>query len=127
MARIWADAESAMDDEPGKVWCVATVRAGGRRVAAAWAAAYETEEHGQRVLKCCDNYEHPDWRGRGLYGLAYAWRHATVLVPSGLPAVTYVFAQPVAKDEADGWVVTDEGDSADGHHWYEMRRDPPTA
>lgn len=127
MARIWADSESTMPEESGKVWCVAAVWAGGHRHAGAWCAAYETVDDGEPTLKCCDSYEL--LRGRGLYAAVYAHRHREVVLPAatrGLPALTYVFAQPLPLHLADGWHVTDEGDSAEPgiepHRWYELRR-----
>jgi len=102
LARMWADAESRLDERAGKLWCVATVRYGGRWVAAAWAAAYVDGD----TLRCCNNYERPGWRGRDLYRLAYDRRHTTVVDPSSLAGLTYVFAQPKRRHERDGWRVT---------------------
>ena len=55
-----------------------------------------------------------------------AQRHRTIVVSSPLPCVTYVFSDPVRLHLADGWRITDEGDShepdAPSHHWYELRR-----
>jgi hypothetical protein len=127
LAQMWADAESRLDEEPGKSWCIAMVEVDGRQVAAAWAAAVEVEhQSGVRMLRCCNNYERPGYRGRGLYALAYAHRHATVVRPSGMPAITWIFDQPRALHERDGWVVTDVGISREPdiepHRWFEMRR-----
>lgn len=125
MATVWSDSESRMPESSGKVWYVAVV--GG--VPAAWCAA-ETVDG---VLRCTDSYERHGYRGHGLYAAVYAYRHLdAVLVAEreGMPAVTYVFAEPLALHLADGWVVTAEGDSAEldapAHHWFELRRPADT-
>lgn len=120
LARMWADAEATPDElaAPGTTWVIATVHAGDHRVAAAWAGAIEEGE----TLKPVCSYEVPAWRGHGLYARAYAERHRTIVEPWPGPAVTYVFADPLALHLADGWTATGEGDSEHGHHWYELRR-----
>jgi hypothetical protein len=124
LAQMWADAEADRGElvAPGTTWVIAAVHAGGRRHPAAWAGATVIEEDGQQVLKLVCSYEVPAWRGRGLYALAYAERHRTIVEPWSGPAVTYIFAQPLALHLADGWTVTGEGISNDGHAWYELRR-----
>ncbi|GAA2360730.1 hypothetical protein Cme02nite_38010 [Catellatospora methionotrophica] len=123
LRQMWLDAESELDEQPGKLWCVSVVD--GR--AGAWAAA--VEDCG--VLRCCNSYEVPAYRGRGLYAAAYAHRHATIVAPSTLPAITYVYDQPLPLHLADGWAVTASGTSTvsepdgDGrfeHRWHAMRR-----
>lgn len=124
LAHMWGDAEHRLEERPGKVWTVCAVRSEGRWVPAAWAASIAEDA----MLRCGDNYEHPAWRGKGLYAAAYTYRHTTVVAPSALPAVTYLFAQPIALHEADGWyrsgahgVSTEAGEP---HEWWELRRDP---
>ncbi|GGM27305.1 hypothetical protein GCM10011608_10080 [Micromonospora sonchi] len=127
LARMWADAEHRLDEPPGKTWTVATVLYDGRWIPAAWAACIEQDG----LLRCCDNYEHPGWRGHGLYAAAYRHRHATIVAPSRLPAITYLFAQPIPLHEADGWYRTGVRgiSTAAGveHEWWEMRREPTGA
>ncbi|MEU7822938.1 hypothetical protein [Catellatospora sp. NPDC049133] len=130
LEQMWRDAETPrLDEKPGKTWCVATVHHGGRRIAAAWAAAIEEEHEGQRILRCSDSYDVPAWRGRSLYTLAYAWRHATIVVPTGLPARTFVYAQPKVLHDRDGWTVVNSDTShepgLDPHEWFEMWWYPP--
>ncbi|TDC63868.1 hypothetical protein E1258_09485 [Micromonospora sp. KC207] len=120
VARLWADAESTPDelDRPGTVWCVALV--GG--APAAWCAATPDGA----ALRAHSNYEHPHHRGQGLYEAVYARRHRDVVQPARLPAVTYLFAQPIPLHEADGWQRTGvEGPGeVDGNWWWELSRDP---
>jgi hypothetical protein len=119
---MWWDAESRLDETPGKRWVIAVVDDMGRSVAAAWAAAVTVD--GQ--LKCCNNYERREYRGRGLYAAAYEHRHRIIVEPSELPCVTYIFREPLQLHLDDEWRVTGEGDSvvpdAPPHHWYELRR-----
>ena len=116
-AEMQADAEHTLDERPGKLWCVVLVG----DVPAAWCAVQIQDG----VLRCSDNYERRGvGRERGLYTEAYRHRHNTIVAPSGLPAVTYLFAQPIARHEADGWYRTGlAGVSDDGHEWSELRRD----
>lgn len=126
MRQVWEDSESRVPEEPGKVWCIAAVDG----VAAAWAAAYETEMDGRPVLRCVDSYERPGpGRELSLYAAAYALRHQALVLPAadrGVPALTYIFAKPLRLHLADGWQVTDEDDShepdAPSHHWFELWR-----
>ncbi|MFG1846788.1 hypothetical protein [Micromonospora carbonacea] len=120
VGRMWVDAESTPDelDQPGTVWSVVLVDG----APAAWCAA--TPDAG--ALRAHSNYEHPRHRGRGLYAAAYAQRHRDVIRTSGVPAVTYLFAQPIPLHEADGWHRTSaQGPGeVDGHWWWELRRIP---
>lgn len=133
LTRMWADAESRLDEHPDKIWAVAMITNDHirRPVAAAWAAAIEIDHQGQRMLRCCNNYEVPRWRGRGLYELVYRHRHDHIIAGSPLPAITWIFDQPRALHQADGWAVTGTGISRlpniDEHPWYEMRRAPSAA
>lgn len=131
LRQMWLDAESELDEADGKLWCVATVNVDGRWVAGAWAAAITEQVDGQMTLRCCNSYEVPAYRGRGLYAAAYAHRHATIVAPWTGPALTYVYDQPLPLHLADGWRVTASGvstvDEPDGdggteHRWHEMRR-----
>jgi hypothetical protein len=112
----WADAESEADDDASYV----VVYAAGR-VPTAW-AGFKVEGG---VLRCVDNYERRGYRGRGLYECAYRWRHERVVVPLQLPAETYLFPEPIALHEADGW-VRDPGCSGVStvtgveHHWQRL-------
>lgn len=131
LEQMWHDAESRLDEEDGKIWAVATVHHEGRWVAAAWAAAVEREEDGQPYLLCCNSYEVPAWRGKGLYAKAFAHRQRHVVVARGLPARTFIFDQPRGLHEAVGWKVVDKGVSwepgLDPHPWFEMRWTPSGA
>lgn len=123
LATMWQEAESRLNEVPGKRWTVAVAERDGRpAAAAAWAAALVVDGE----LRCCNNYERPGFRGRGLYEAAYRVRHDTIVARCGLPAVTYVFEQPLALHLADGWRVTDEGVSSEpevpAHRWVELRR-----
>lgn len=122
LAVMLSEAESRLDEEPGKQWFVAAVQQGDRWVAGAWACAVVRDG----LLWCCNNYERPGFRGNGLYGLAYDLRHAVLVESCGLPAVTYIFVDPLQRHLDDGWRVTGEGDSnepwAPSHHWFELRR-----
>jgi hypothetical protein len=119
LADMWRDAEHLLDEHPGKRWTVVSV--GGMPVA--WAAATVVDADGH-LLRCSDNYER---RGIGrvahLYRLAYRRRHETIVAPAGLPALTYLFAEPIPLHEADGWVRTGLTGTSDlGHQWWELRR-----
>lgn len=117
---MWDDAESRPEelDVPGTTWIVVVTEVGEP---AAWCAA--RIENG--ILKCHSNYEVRKYRGRGLYELAYRQRHRDVVLPAGVPAVTYLFEQPIDLHKADGWRLT--GDDGPGeiprHRWWELRRD----
>lgn len=118
VAAMWADAECRPEelDVPGTSWTVAL----DEGVPAAWCAARVVDG----VLKCHSNYEVRAFRGRGFYEAAYRVRHAGVVVPGGRAAVTYLFAQPVALHEADGWCRTGVSGVGEvgGHRWWELRR-----
>jgi hypothetical protein len=115
-------AESCPDelDRPGTWWTVAIVDG----APAAWCAA--RVDAGE--LRCHSNYEHPGYRGHGLYAAAYRERHDTVVEPSNLAAVTYLFSQPIGLHESDGWYRTGVSgvstDASQAHEWWELRRDP---
>lgn len=121
LRQMWLDAESALDEAPGKQWVVAVVD--GR--AGAWAAAYVKDG----TLHCVNSYEVV--RGRGLYAAAYRHRHDTIVAPWTGLAVTYVYDQPLPLHLADGWRLVQSGvstvDEPDGdgkteHRWHELRR-----
>lgn len=120
--QMWADAESRPDemDVPGTHWSVALAKDNDQWVPAAWCAA---RVEGCTLKGFC-NYEVPRFRERGHYETAYRERHHAVILPNGLPAVTYLFTQPVGLHEADGWQRTGrEGPGElDGHWWWELRR-----
>lgn len=123
VGRMWADAESRPDelDVPGTWWTVVVVDG----APAAWCAA----RLDGGVLKCHSNYEHPAHRGRGLYAAAYRERHQTVVATAAVPAVTYLFRQPIPLHEADGWYRTGlegPGELPD-HWWWQLRREPAAA
>lgn len=129
--QMWRDAEHRFTEHPDKIWSMALVRGGGRWVPAAWAAAQVVDGW----LSCTDNYERPGFRGPdlgrigwGLYPEAYAYRHATVVTPSRLPARTFIFDQPCVLHEQDGWMYTGvtatSHEAGTPHDWWEMRRDP---
>ncbi len=129
LQQMWLDAESELDEEPGKQWAIATVFHRGQWVAAAWAAAVEREHEGQTILHCCNNYEVPAFRGKGLYRQAMAHRQTAVVQRRGLPARTFIFDQPRALHQALGWHVVDSGvsqlDGVPTHVWFEMWWTPP--
>lgn len=119
-ADMWRDAEHDLQEQPDKRWTIVVVN--GAPVA--WAAATIEDQDGQRVLRCSDNYERRGiGRVAGLYRVAYRHRHQRIVAPSGLPGLTYLFEQPIALHEADGWVRTGATDLSDaGHRWWELRR-----
>lgn len=129
-AQMWADAEHEFVEHPDKRWTFACVLRGrgaaGRWEPAAWCASRVEARDGERVLVCSDNYERRgDGRALGLYRDAYQRRHADVVARTRLPALTYLFAQPLGLHEADGWYRTGvHGTSDHGHRWWELRRDP---
>ena len=116
---MWEDAESRPGelDEPGTSWTVALVAG----EPAAWCAARVLDDG---TLKCHSNYEVRAHRGLGLYEAAYRARHTNVVEWSGRPAVTYLFEQPIALHEADGWLRTGVSGPGEleGHTWWELRR-----
>jgi hypothetical protein len=121
----WNDAESTVDDPAGASYLVAVE--GGEPVA--WAGYIVDGD----TLRCCNNYVR---RGRNpdLYARVYAARHDLVVTRLGLPAVTYLFAQPIGLHKADGW-VEDTGPDAHGvsrahpdgedHPWWRLLWTPP--
>ncbi len=119
-AQMWADAEHVLTEQLGKLWTVVSVQRAGRWEPQAWAAARVDAG----VLRCTDNYERRGpGRDHGLYRVAYAHRHHTIVYPCRLPALTYLFAEPIALHEADGWRRTgNAGVSDHGHHWWELLR-----
>lgn len=126
MARMWRDAESRLDEQPGKLWWVAVPR-WGPRIAMAWCAAVlEDDPTGAGVVwRCCNSYDRPPWRWLRLYPTVYRARHGEV---ADLPAYTFVYVQPLPLHLADGWRIVGEGDSnepdAPPHHWFKLRREP---
>lgn len=132
-AQMWADAEHEFAEAPGKVWTVVVVLEHGRWVPAAWAAAAVQHDGDEPVLHCSDNYER---RGPGrqwrLYPVAYRHRHVTIVAPSRLPKLTYLFAGPLALHKADGWYRTGLSGASckpgiDPHQWWELRLAPTPA
>lgn len=124
--RMWIDAESRPHELAlaGTSWSITLVRGGGQELPAAWCAAHQIDDDGAPVLRCHSNYEVPAYRGHGLYMAAYQERHRRIIRTSALPAVTYLFAQPMGLHLADGWAttgLTGPGD-LDGHQWWELRR-----
>jgi hypothetical protein len=119
---MWDEAESRFGelDEPGTLWTVAFTRDGR---AGAWCAATVL---GGGQIKCHNNYEPGPYRGQGLYEAAHRARHRDVLVKLGLPAVTYLFRDPIPLHEKHGWRTTGvhaPGELA-GHHWWELTWKP---
>ena len=117
--QMWDDAEHAFDEEPGKSWCMVLCNG----IPAAWAASTCPPSR----LLCCDNYERRgSGRQYGLYRLAYDFRHATIVAPSTLPAITYLGAEPIPLHEADGWVKTGTHgvSSSTGLEWWQLHREP---
>ncbi len=120
VAAMWAHAESRPDelDRPGTYWTVTLLDDG---TPAAWCAARIQDD---ATITCHSNYEVPAHRGRGRYTAAHQGRHRDVLLAYKLPAVTYLFAQPIALHKAHGWYLTGPtgpGELA-GHQWWELRR-----
>lgn len=122
LARMWRDAESRLDEEPGKRWWVAVPRWRWLPpVAMAWCAAVLE----QRRWRCVNSYDRPGFRWLRLYPAVYRVRHEHIRY---LPAVTYVYAQPLPLHLADGWQIVEQGDSSEidapSHHWYGLIRGP---
>lgn len=128
----WDDAES--HHEPGISYSMVI----HDEVPAAWAGWTFEREDGRPVLRCCNNYVRREYRGGvpDLYALAYAHRHRHIVTHLGMPAVTYLFPEPVALHLADGWVIdTSPGSSGTSwarevgqgqeHHWRRLRWTPP--
>ncbi len=124
----WQDAESRYEPgEPPVSYMVTYVTDdNGLVVPAAWAGwRLDTDWTGTRLL-CCDNYVRRGYRGRvpELYRLAYRARHRNVVRALKLPAVTYLFPEPVDLHLADGWVQDDSPSGSDvsdlGHHWTRL-------
>lgn len=124
------DAESAHED--GTAYFVALAEdLGGRLWPAAW-AGYRIEGTGDNaVLRCCNNYVHRGFRNHDpeLYAEAYHARHEQIVTTCGLPAVTYLFPEPIALHETDGWVRDTTPGSAGisvvtgvEHHWQRLTR-----
>lgn len=145
------DAES--EHEPGTSYLVAYAPDDqGRMVPAAWAGyRIETRDDGP-ILKCVNNYVRREHRGHAgynrlrkvrhgyrtsipdLYAHAYAARHKHVVTLLGMRAETYLFPEPIALHEADGWIrdTSPEGSGtsrpAGGgpeHHWQRLTWSPP--
>ncbi|MET0426298.1 MAG: hypothetical protein ABW046_20685 [Actinoplanes sp.] len=119
VAAMWADAESHPDelDVPGTHWTVSLTEDG---TPAAWAAARIID----CVIKCHSNYETRRYRGCGLYEAAHYGRHRDVILAYKMPAVTYLFEQPITLHEANGWHrtgVTGTGEN-ESHRWWELQR-----
>jgi hypothetical protein len=125
-AQIWADAEHELEEQPGKLWTVALVWQEDRWVPAAWCAVRAVDG----VLVCSDNYERRGpGRALGLYRAAYEQRHTTIIEPTPLPAMTYLFAEPIPLHEADGWYRTGLSGTSrrpgiHPHDWWELCRRP---
>ena len=129
----WEDAESRA--EPAASYMVVYVTVDGALVPAAWAGWIIETEGGRRILRCCNNYVRRGFRNRApeLYALAYRARHRQVVSRKGLPAVTYLFPEPIGLHLASGWRVDTGPGSAgtsrsapDGpvHHWQRLRWAP---
>ncbi len=121
VAAMWDDAESRPDelDQPHTIWSVVVLEDGAP---AAWCAATIRDDG---TIKCHSNYETRAWRDHGLYADAYQARHRHVVLAYGVPAVTYLFAQPIGLHEADGWTRTGQHGPGvlPGHHWWELRHE----
>jgi hypothetical protein len=128
---MWQDAEGHPDelDVPDTYWSVTILDDG---TPAAWAAATVLDDG---TIKSHSNYEVREHRGRGLYTMAYHARHTNVFLAYQLPAVTYLYPQPVDLHLADGW-VKDTAPDASGtsvsyaggpvHHWQRLTWTPRT-
>lgn len=122
-AEVWAAAESELQERPDKTWVVA-VDAGR---ALAWCAFQPSDEPGY-VVKAVDSYVRPEAWHRRLYPLVFFRRHQLI---RAVPAVTYVFDQPLALHFGCGWVPTGDGWSSEPgippHHWTRLVRDGDAA
>lgn len=134
----WEDAESRIDaDSEHTSYMVVYVPGdGGQMVPAAWAGwRIETGDDGARVLRCCDNYVRQGYRRQipELYRLAYKARHRQVVAVRRMPAVTYLYPEPIGLHVADGWTIDTSPDAAgrstpyEGgpeHHWRRLTWTP---
>jgi hypothetical protein len=101
----WNDAKSKV--EPGVSYLMALAEdEGGELVPAAWAGYRVDRADDGPVLWCCNNYVRHGFRNRTpeLYAQVYGARHRQVVTVLGLPAYTYLYAQPIPLHLADGWV-----------------------
>lgn len=129
VAAMWEDAEGRPGelDIPGTRWSVAVSPSGDPM---AWCAARVVGG----VVLCHSNYERREYRGCGFYAQAYRQRHAMILAPLALPAVTYLYPEPIPLHTADGWMF-DDGEHSSGvstahpggppHHWQRLVWSPP--
>ncbi len=128
----WDDAESEV--EPGVSYMMAVSR--GRPLA--WAGwLVEHSPAGQPVLlRCCNNYVRRGFRNRSpeLYQLVYRRRHVEVVTALGLPAVTFLFPEPIPLHLRDGWRrATGQGAAGTSrarpgarlHRWQKLVWSPP--
>ncbi len=121
------DAESGVEPAVSYLMVLAE-DAGGQMVPAAWAGYQLVPVGGELTLRCCNNYVRREFRSCDpeLYEMAYRARHDVVVSRLAFPAVTYLFEQPIALHEADGWVKDTgpggSGVSTAGHHWWRLRR-----
>ncbi len=128
-AEWWQDAESGVD--AGVSYMMVTVA--GRP--AAWAGWQLIE--GGTIVKCCNNYVRRGHRNQDpeLYKVAFLARHDQVLTRLGLPAVTYLFPEPIPLHLEYGWRL-DTGPGSAGtsravrggplHHWRRLVWTPVT-
>jgi len=116
------DAESTLDEKPGKIWWVLVADNGV--TAMAWCAATVTTDHdGSELIRCTNSYHRREYRDTELYPLVYSARHAW-LVEQGIDAETYVYDQPLPLHLADGWEIETDGVSHEvdePHRWYGLR------
>ncbi len=132
----WRDAESRAT--PAASYMVVYMG----EVPAAWAGWFVEDHDGRRVLRCCDNYVRRGYRRRSpeLYTLAYRRRHRDVVRRLGLPAVTYLYPEPIGLHLRNGWVYDTSPGSAGvstpypdqpagpdnpEHRWRRLRWAPP--
>ncbi len=133
-AEWWDDAESRHEDGINYLMVVDRNHPSGM-LPVAWAGWRVEDENGAAVLRCCNNYVRrthrghvPDW-----YSIAYLARHRLVVQRLGMPAVTYLYEQPIWLHELDGW-VKDTGPGSSGvshareggepHPWWRLRLPP---
>jgi hypothetical protein len=101
----WNDAKSEV--EPGVSYLMVLAEDDrGDMVPAAWAGYRVDQADDGPVLWCCNNYVRHGFRDRApeLYAQAYTARHREVVTRLGIPAYTYLYAQPIALHLVDGWV-----------------------
>jgi hypothetical protein len=125
----WNDAESSVDDPPDAAYLVAVAD----RRPVAW-AGWCLVDGGTRI-QCCNNYIRGGYRGRSpdLYEAVFLARHHQVVAVSRLPAVTYLFPEPIPLHLAHGWQL-DTGPGTSGtsspyvggpvHRWQRLSWDP---